>query len=209
VPAEIVQFILKLLLKRRILAEHHDFHWLLVATKLLTAKLHSCYVKESELASEISEARNRTFCLWLRNPGYITIENRQHKAGKIKIKMHNNVHYTKFVSPKFSSKLGPCWTVSRHSHTNLVFQTNVFLIPVVINNKRSSGIHGKTSDCFFRICSCWVTFLAVTTRWIVSTCDCYLFVDSLMLRALIVKKTTRSAYSNKWRHTKTIKNINV
>jgi len=30
-----------------------------------------------------------------------------------------------------------------------------------------------------------------------------------MLRALIVKKTTRSAYSNKWRHTKTIKNINV
>ena len=24
---------------------YHDFHWLLVATKLLTAKLHSCYVK--------------------------------------------------------------------------------------------------------------------------------------------------------------------
>jgi len=35
-----VQFLLKFLLKLRILAVYHDFHWLLVATKLLTAKLH-------------------------------------------------------------------------------------------------------------------------------------------------------------------------
>jgi len=48
-----VQFLLKLLLKEMILAVYHDFHWLLVATKLLTAKLHSCYVKES--VSEISK----------------------------------------------------------------------------------------------------------------------------------------------------------
>jgi len=27
---------------------HQDFHWLIIATKLLTAKLHSLYVKESE-----------------------------------------------------------------------------------------------------------------------------------------------------------------
>jgi len=31
-----VQFLLKLLLKQRILAMYHDFHWLLVAQKLLT-----------------------------------------------------------------------------------------------------------------------------------------------------------------------------
>jgi len=43
VPVEMVQFLLKFLLKLRILAAYHDFHWLLVATKLLTAKLHSCY----------------------------------------------------------------------------------------------------------------------------------------------------------------------
>jgi len=48
-----VQFLLKLLLKQSILAVYHDLHWLLVATKLLTAKLHSRYVKESE--SEILE----------------------------------------------------------------------------------------------------------------------------------------------------------
>jgi len=49
IPVEIVQFLLKFLLKQRILAVCHDFHWLLVATKLLTAKLQSCYVKESEI----------------------------------------------------------------------------------------------------------------------------------------------------------------
>ena len=48
VPVEMVQILLKLLLKRKILAVYHDFHWLLVATKLLTAKLHTLYVKESE-----------------------------------------------------------------------------------------------------------------------------------------------------------------
>jgi len=43
-----VQVVLKLLLKQRILAVHHDFHRLLVSTKLLAAKLHSCYAEESE-----------------------------------------------------------------------------------------------------------------------------------------------------------------
>ena len=45
---EMVQFLLKFLWKLRILAVYHDFHWLLVATTLLTVQLHSCYVKESE-----------------------------------------------------------------------------------------------------------------------------------------------------------------
>ena len=45
---EIVQFFLKFLWKLIILVVYHDFHWLLVATKLLTAKLYSCYAKESE-----------------------------------------------------------------------------------------------------------------------------------------------------------------
>ena len=35
-----IQLPLKLLLKQIIFAVYHDFHWLLVATKLLTAKLH-------------------------------------------------------------------------------------------------------------------------------------------------------------------------
>jgi len=37
VPVEMVQFLFKLLSKLRILAVYHDCHWLLVATKLLTA----------------------------------------------------------------------------------------------------------------------------------------------------------------------------
>jgi len=40
---------MKLLLQQIIFAVYHDFHWVLVATKLLTAKLHSLYVKELEL----------------------------------------------------------------------------------------------------------------------------------------------------------------
>jgi len=36
-----MQFHLKLLLTQRILAMYHDFHLLPVATKLLTAKIHS------------------------------------------------------------------------------------------------------------------------------------------------------------------------
>jgi len=49
VPVEMTQFLLKLLLKQKIVAVHHDFYWLLVATKLLAAKLHSRYVKKSEI----------------------------------------------------------------------------------------------------------------------------------------------------------------
>ena len=48
IPVEMVQFLMKLLLKQRIQAVYHDFHWLLLATKLFTAKLHSLYVKGSE-----------------------------------------------------------------------------------------------------------------------------------------------------------------
>jgi len=33
IPAESVQFLMKLLLKQRILAVYHDFHWVLVATR--------------------------------------------------------------------------------------------------------------------------------------------------------------------------------
>ena len=44
---------MKFLLQQIILAVYYDFHWVLVATKLLKAKLHSLYVKELE--SEILE----------------------------------------------------------------------------------------------------------------------------------------------------------
>jgi len=40
VESETVQFLLKLLLKQRILAVYHSFHWLLVAAKFLAAKHH-------------------------------------------------------------------------------------------------------------------------------------------------------------------------
>jgi len=36
------------LLKHIILAAHHDFHWLLVATKIFSAKLHAYYAKQLE-----------------------------------------------------------------------------------------------------------------------------------------------------------------
>jgi len=53
-----VQFLLKLLLKQEILAVYHIFHWLLIATKLLTAKFHWCYVKKWVSKSEILESES-------------------------------------------------------------------------------------------------------------------------------------------------------
>jgi len=38
------------------------------------------------------------------------------------------------------------WTVSKCLDMNVVFQTTIFLIPVIRNNKRSPGINSKTSD---------------------------------------------------------------
>ena len=63
-----VQFLLKFLLKLRVLAVYHDFHSLLVGTKFLIAKLHSCYAKGSEIWKGRSRCRSRTFYLGLRNP---------------------------------------------------------------------------------------------------------------------------------------------
>jgi len=47
IPVDMLQFLMKHLLKQRILAVHHDFHWVLVATKILTAKLHPHSAQES------------------------------------------------------------------------------------------------------------------------------------------------------------------
>jgi len=44
------------------------------------------------------------------------------------------------------------WSVFKCSDTNVVFQTAIFLILVVRNNKRSPGIEGKTRDCLSRNC---------------------------------------------------------
>jgi len=44
------------------------------------------------------------------------------------------------------------WNWSVRSDTNVHFQTAIFFILVVRNNKRLSGIDGKTSDCLSRIC---------------------------------------------------------
>jgi len=47
------------------------------------------------------------------------------------------------------------WTETKYSDTNMVFQTDVFVILVVINNRSSLGVNGKTTDYFFRICLCY------------------------------------------------------
>jgi len=44
------------------------------------------------------------------------------------------------------------WSMFKCSDTNLFFQTAIFLILVVRNNKRSSGIDGKISDFLSRNC---------------------------------------------------------
>jgi len=49
ITVEMVQFFMKLLLKQRTDVVYHDFHWLLIATKLLEVTLHFVYVKKSEI----------------------------------------------------------------------------------------------------------------------------------------------------------------
>ena len=53
-----------------------------------------------------------------------------------------------------SAKHFVSWDLSVYncSGTNVVFQTAILLILVARNNKRSSGIDGKTSDCLSRTC---------------------------------------------------------
>jgi len=71
IPVEMVQFLMKLLLKQRFLAVHHDFHF------VLPAKFHFLYVKESEMWKGRSRkfwkgrSWSRIFYLRLRNPAYI------------------------------------------------------------------------------------------------------------------------------------------
>jgi len=50
-----LQFLLQILLKHIILAVHHHFHWLLVATKLLTTQLHALNVNESDVGNFTSD----------------------------------------------------------------------------------------------------------------------------------------------------------
>jgi len=70
-----VQFLSKLLLKQIFLAGYHEFHSLLAATKLLTAKLNSGHVEESEIwngrARKFWKGRSwsQTFYVRLRDPG--------------------------------------------------------------------------------------------------------------------------------------------
>jgi len=59
IRVEVVQFLLKLFLKRRFLAVQHDFRWLLIATKLLTAKLFSLHVKELEILEKLESESGR------------------------------------------------------------------------------------------------------------------------------------------------------
>jgi len=59
----------------------HDFHWLLVATKLLTTQLHSCYAKKAEILqrpeSDVNlRFRNPVIKHWSRQP--ITISTIPH-----------------------------------------------------------------------------------------------------------------------------------
>jgi len=58
IPVEMVQFLLKILLKQRFLAVHYDFHWLLIATKLLTAKLHPFMLGVEVGSRKLWEGRN-------------------------------------------------------------------------------------------------------------------------------------------------------
>jgi len=65
---EMVQLLLKILMKQRTVAVHHDFHSLVFATELL--KLNFIHVMLKSRCRKILEARSRrrTFYLRLRNP---------------------------------------------------------------------------------------------------------------------------------------------
>ena len=64
IPVEMVQFLLKLLLKQRFLAVHHDFHWFQQQPNFIPFVLRSRSRKFCKV-----EVGSRIFYLRLRNPG--------------------------------------------------------------------------------------------------------------------------------------------
>jgi len=78
--------------------------------------------------------------------------------------------------------------------TNVIFQTAIFLILVVSNNKRSSGIDDKTRDCLSRNC-----LIAVILNYISAT-NCSL--NRLNLWLLFFRwfphETTKFNYSKRF-----------
>jgi len=53
IPVEMVQFLLKLVLKQRILAVYHNFHWVQVPRKLLTANFIHLMLRNQSRESQI------------------------------------------------------------------------------------------------------------------------------------------------------------
>ena len=108
-----VHFLMKLLLKQRVLAVYHDFHWVLVAIKFLAAKLHSLYLKESdseilersELEWKFGKGRGwcQTFYFRLRNPGCYTWMT---ASISLVVVMQSNFGNRYFFYSKFSIRSG-------------------------------------------------------------------------------------------------------
>jgi len=95
------------------------------------------------------------------------------------------------------------------SDTNVVFQTAIFLIPVVRNNKRSSGIDGKTSDCLSRNClyyrylilSYFILSYVSASNFSLNRLNLWLlffFADFLMVKVLFVKNYQIKLLKNIW-----------
>ena len=57
------------------------------------------------------------------------------------------------------------WSVFKCSDTNLVFQTAIYLILVVRNNNRSSGIDAKPSEAFPEI-----VYITVILSYVSGSC---------------------------------------
>ena len=92
------------------------------------------------------------------------------------------------------------WSIFTCLDTNvIIFHTAIFWILVKRNNKRSSGIDGKTSYCLSGNCVILSYVPAsVTILWIIWNGDCWFLANFFMVRAPLVQKTTRWNYSKEF-----------
>jgi len=96
-------------------------------------------------------------------------------------------------------------TLFKCSDTNAIFETAIFLILVVKNNKMSSSLDVKTSYRLSR--NCYIMPILILSYVSASncslnrlnlSCDCCFFADFLMVRALLVKNYQIKVHNKVW-----------
>jgi len=149
-----IQFLLKFLTKQRILAVHHDLHWLLVATKLLTANfIHVMLMGQSRESEIFDRSESESDILPTIPQGTLFLWDEGPQSHRIKPLITQHINKTK----QRWSKVKTHWLSDKLPHTFIIWSIwhetfvycfrNVqllFLLCYLITQKRKDYYWKKT-----------------------------------------------------------------